>query len=388
MIKETGPVKKAVAIVFAVALLLVTGLTLTSYLKQNSLRSLFSGSAESGYTSALWNHNRFIDLSGWMAGKLRINSLYSNMDMYVTNNGYIVSAADETSTDYEVEQTVALRDFLAENGIQLLYVNQPTKYLDDELFLNEFGLECYSNRNADRFVERIREAGIPVVDLRESIDAEGLNIYDMFYRTDHHWTVPTGLWAAGKIAEGLNDSCGYHIDTSLYDESRFIRTDWEQCWLGEQGRKIGQTYVGLDDYTELKPSYETSYTFYDDNWSPYTGTFDEFINSSIRTPENDVYENISWYYSFAWRQCSNNNVEGGKILVLGDSYAHSMVPFLTLGVHKADLLSLRDCADDFALRDFILTNDYDTVVIAYAQFMIGAHDDPDSSNYMLFSFDR
>lgn len=63
--------------------------------------------------------------------------------------------------------------------------------------------------------------------IREKIREDGLDIYDMFYRTDHHWKTWSGLWAAEKIAAGLNELRGYDIDLSLYDESRYTFKDWE-----------------------------------------------------------------------------------------------------------------------------------------------------------------
>ena len=52
-----------------------------------------------------------------------------------------------------------------------------------------------------------------------------------------------------------------------------------------------------------------------------------------------------------------------------------------------DSLVLRACDDSFDLRNYILENGYDTVLICYAQFMLGAHDDPNSSNYRMFTFE-
>lgn len=73
--------------------------------------------------------------------------------------------------------------------------------------------------------------------------------------------------------------------------------------------------------------------------------------------------------------------------MLGDSYAQVTQPFLSLGVHEVDSLILRNCKDSFDLKDYIIENGYDTVVICYAQFMIGAHDNPSSANYRMFSFE-
>ena len=75
------------------------------------------------------------------------------------------------------------------------------------------------------------------------------------------------------------------------------------------------------------------------------------------------------------------------MLVLGDSYEQVTQPFLSLGVHEVDSLILRNYDDSFDLRNYIVENGYDTVIVCYAQFMIGAHDNPNSANYRMFSFE-
>ncbi|MGM9669537.1 MAG: hypothetical protein ACI3VZ_07265 [Faecousia sp.] len=398
MIGVNSLTKKIVAILFTVFLLLgfirngsyITMNSFANYLKQQDFHAgdaISVSGIENDFTSSIWKHKELINLNGLMANKLNMHGLYSDMGMYVTNDKYIVSASPYTTTDYEVEETINFRDYLEANGINLLYVNEPTKYIDDDIFKREFGIETYSNRNIDLFLNRIREAGVNTIDLRDNIREENLNISDLFYRTDHHWTTPAGLWATKIMASGLNNYCGYNIDTSVFDESNFVRTDWSECWLGEQGRKVAQTYVGLDDYTELKPAYETNYTFRNSDGTTYNGSFDSFVNESVYNTENDVYENTSWHYSYNRIDCINNNIEHGKILILGDSYDHVTQPFLSLQVHEVDSLILRSYDDSFSLRDYIVSNGYDTVIIAYAQFMVGAHDNPSSANYRMFTFD-
>ena len=73
---------------------------------------------------------------------------------------------------------------------------------------------------------------------------------------------------------------------------------------------------------------------------------------------------------------------------MGDSYAMVTEPFLSLGVNQIDFLIMRNKDDSFSLRKYILDNQYDTVLICYAQFMIGAHDNPQSDNYRMFTFDK
>ena len=396
MCRETKWIKRTIAILFVIVLVL-------GFQKNRSLDAIESfvnylmqqdddekdaiNGIEKWFTFSMWKQEELINFNGLLANKLNIHGLYANMGMYVTDGGYIVSASPYTTTDYEVEQTIAFRDYLEANGIQLIYVNQPTKYVDDDLLKREFGVETYSNRNADKFLERINGAGVNTIDLRVCMKEEGLNVYDLFYRTDHHWTTPTGLWATQKIAEGLNEYCGYSIDTSVFDEKNFIRKDWKECWLGEQGKKVARTYVGLDDYTELKPNFETSYTFKRGDGTTFDGIFDMFVDETVYNTENDVYENQSWHYSYSRVDCINNKVKSGKVLLIGDSYSFVTQPFLSLQVHEVDSIILRKKEEDFNLREYILTNGYDTVIIAYAQFMLGAHDDSSSSNYDMFTFE-
>lgn len=79
------------------------------------------------------------------------------------------------------------------------------------------------------------------------------------------------------------------------------------------------------------------------------------------------------------------NDKRGKILLLCDSFSYVVVPFLAQDVHQIDTLVLR--SGNYNLNKIIQENNYDTVIILYAQFMIGAHDDINSANYRMFSFD-
>lgn len=397
MVKQNSIIKRTFSMIF-VLILLIGFIRSNSYAKIQRLfdylgqdkkveEPLTVDAIENEFVSTLYMKKDLINLNGSMARELGMQGFYSDMGMYVTDDNYIVSASAYTTTDYEYAETVAFRDFLESNGINFLYVNEPTKYVDDNLFYKEFGVETYSNRNMDLFLSRIRDAGINTVDIRDNIAAENINVRDLFYRTDHHWTTPAGLWATKIMAEALNDDCGYDIDLSIYDDKNFDTTEWKACWLGEQGRKVAESYVGLDDYTEVKPNFETSYTFINGDGTTWEGTFNDFVNESVYNTENDVYENSSWHYSYNRINCINNNVESGKVLILGDSYDHVTQPFLSLGVHQVDTLILRGYDDSFSLRNYILENGYDTVIVAYAQFMVGAHDNVDSANYRMFTFE-
>lgn len=189
------------------------------------------------------------------------------------------------------------------------------------------------------------------------------------------------------IADGLNKYCGYSIDTSIYNVDNYDMVEYKKAWLGEQGRKVSGAYVGLDDFTEIKPKFETSYTFKFPDGNK-DGTFDMFVNEALYDKKSNVYSVGSWHYSYNRLNCINHNVNYGKVLLLGDSYEQTTEPFLSLGIKEVDSLVMREVDDSFDLKQYILDNHYDTVIIAYAQFMVGAHDDSTSANYKMFSFDK
>ena len=84
----------------------------------------------------------------------------------------------------------------------------------------------------------------------------------------------------------------------------------------------------------------------------------------------------------------NNRVDYGKVLLISDSFQFSVYPFLSLGINHMDSLILRGQKDNYDLHEYILKNEYDTVIVAYAEFMIGAHDDVNNSNYKMFTFNK
>ena len=72
-------------------------------------------------------------------------------------------------------------------------------------------------------------------------------------------------------------------------------------------------------------------------------------------------------------------------LFLGDSYERTLIPFMSLGIRNIYKIEPRYMSSK-DIQAVIESGDYDTVILTYAQFMIGAHDNPDNANYRMFTF--
>ena len=336
----------------------------------------------------------WIELSGLVAKTLHMNNYYSDSNIYITHDNTVWSREDKTSTDYEVEQTMKLKQFLDTEGVDLLYVNAPVKYMEDAEYEHQFAVTTYSNRNADLFLKRIRKNGVACLDLRECIQDEQIDINKMFYRADHHWTVESGLWATQHTVEYMNREFGYSMPEDNCQINQFDSQKMEKCWLGEQGAKVGSDWLGLEDFTLLRPKTSTDFVIsnptIDGLQDGIEGNFDSLINYGVYETTDDVYTKGSYHFSYIpwgaeFTTIVNRNIpDGKKILLLGDSYSQVVEPFLALTSSSVTVMELRYC--DIDLPAYIKANEFDAVVIMYAEFMIGAHDDEGNSNYRMFQF--
>ena len=331
------------------------------------------------FADSFYFKDELIDLNGICANALGMKELFKDYGVYIADNVFLVSRYNETSGDYEYDETVKFKKYLDEKKIDLLYVNAPAKYFDDSFFENEFGVKSYVNSNADTFLKRITDAGIDSIDLREAFISEGLDEHDVFYRTDHHWTVASGLFTAKKIAAALNEYSGYDIDLSIYDSDNYDYTEMKNCWVGEQGNKIGVTYSGLDDFTIITPKFPTDFTIDGLGRTDFSGFIDEDLL------DFDNYTTETLHYSYMSRSAVNNIVDKVNVLLISDSYSQVVTPFLALSVHSIYPVVLRGYGGN--LSELIENGNYDAVVICYSESMIGSHDNRSSSNYKMFSFD-
>lgn len=335
-----------------------------------------------------------IDFNGLIAKTFNMREIYQNSGGIVASNGYIVGIYPQTSIDYELNQTIELKKFLDERKIQLLYVNEPTKYFDDTFTQKDLGKKTYVNSNIDFFLSSLEDAGIDYIDLRDTYTQMKIDSFNLFYKTDHHWTVPAGKIAAREIAATLNNKFGYQIDLTLYEDENFTTTHFDNAWLGEQGRKLGASFVGMDDYDLILPKYDTDFTVTYRDGTTHSGAFGEVLVSQgayVSKANNDIYNAPSWHYSYMSGGVTesivlnNTNPDGKKILVLGDSFEQVTVPFLSLGISEVQTLILRSY--EGSLRDYIDAHDIDTVIIAYVSSMIVENDNEASANYTMFDFD-
>ena len=276
-------------------------------------------------------------------------------------------ADGETLTEM-ADACTQLKDITDRLDIPLLYVMAPNK-----LSLSESGSNPVAD-NLDEFAALLGQRSIPVLDLRDSMAAQGLTMENAFFHTDHHWLPETGLWAAGEIAGALE------LDTALLQPENYSTQIYPDLFLGSEGKKVGRyfTPLGLDDFSVITPDFEAHLTV-NDYTGTKTGGFTETLLDPLDQQKADIYRLMLYLTNpyamytgsdYPLQTIENHKMEDGDtVLVIRDSYACVVTPFLALTageVHTVDVRYWSGTETADTILDYVEVLQPDHVVVLYA----------------------
>ncbi|MBN7772387.1 alginate O-acetyltransferase AlgX-related protein [Clostridium aminobutyricum] len=324
------------------------------------------------------------DLYGFvqkMLGK-RIISDAGYGEIYRTTYDQIIFKVEKK--EKEVEQSLRsiteLKHELDEIGIPLLYVQAPFKLTDSEQQI-PINKKDYVDANVNLFLKGLDENNIDYLDLRPLLRNGTKTQKELFFDTDHHWRIETAFDATGYIEDELNKDYGFHIDSKYKDIKNYNTKTFKNCYLGSMGRRTGQLYSGLDDFTLITPKFKTDYTLYQYDYGAETvfnGSFKnavlvkEYMQEKAPVDNNRyaVYHGDNTELIF-----QNHLVNDGRVLMIKDSFGIPVYSFLSLGVSEVRALDLRLFKD--SIVEYAKKNKPDVVVILY---------NGDSFNKEMFTF--
>ena len=288
------------------------------------------------------------------------------------NNGQLQFICFEVDTSSYVEQIAEVKEVLDEMNTPLLYVQTPLKTIEGYTQMPR-GIMDYANTNTDQFVQLLEEKGINLLDLRKNIDAQTMELSELFYTTDHHWKTQTAFWAVGKVVEYLKAQFGMALDPDEFytDEKQYKNIEYEKSFLGSQGRRVGKYYDGIDDYTLMLPKFETNYTvtIHKTNGSTTSeGTFEEAIvkHNLLKKPEDLFTNRYAAYFGADFPEVEVENhlaPNDMKVLILKDSFGLPFSAFLSTMVKEVRLLDMRYYNQD--VKEYIKEYQPDLVLYVY-----------------------
>ena len=309
-------------------------------------------------------YNYFQSLFGWKI---------LPQNKFLLEDGYVTAVDPAVDPTPFVESLTELKHHLDELGISMLYVQAPTKNDRGSSWPGEYD---YIHENADNFTAGLDTAGINYLDLRLAIEANGWESASLFYKTDHHWTQKTALWAVSETAVALNLRHGFNIDLGLYDLDKYEEEIFPGIFLGSYGRAVTRAYCDPEDFSMLHPNFYTQLSLQIPKKSiDVLGTFDVTYNYDSIDTETDIYKRPC-YSAFAYDDNpltifhNKLNTSGERVLVIKDSFACPFVQFLALGVEYTDVIDLRQYTS--SLMGYIEDTCPDTVIFVYSALSLAS----------------
>ena len=187
-----------------------------------------------------------------------------------------------------------------------------------------------------------------VVDLYTVLDAHKEE--ELYYRTDHHWTSLGAYYgytalmnAMGLEAVPLNESQKVTVSENFYGTLfsssgvRWLPPDHIDRYISDEGVTVTSYPYGTPEPGSL---YVDSFLEVKDQYSSFLGG-----NKPLCVIETE-------------------HTDAPKVLVIRDSYADSLAPFLTQNFSEIHLFDPRYNLN--SVKDYVLQNEIDAVVVLYS----------------------
>lgn len=293
--------------------------------------------------------------------------------VYKMSDGYLTLLDSKQNQDERVSSVVSLAEYVESQGSKFLFILSPSKanpFGDRELK----GVD-YSNDNGDRLLQGLRERNVSVYDLRPDLHEYVGNTgwHQAFFRTDHHWTPATAMWAAGMVLKKLKDDYSVDVNNTHFSIDDYNAVVYENYFLGSQGKRVTLVNTTPDDFTLYYPKFKTNIHIEipkcginDD------GDFSIFYNM-YELGKGDFYkENPYAVYGYGDQpeivvhNYENENLQDKKILLIKDSFMDSAMPFLMMGLKDLRVLDLRLFKG--SVKKYIKEHKPDIVLVMYIPF--------------------
>ncbi len=316
-----------------------------------SVKTLFDGSFTDKLETYIAHH--FAGRASWISmktnfeyamGKREQNGIYILKDRFIEK----VSEPDYSAVDKSIG---AINSFASDNEVPVYVMLVPTSA---EFYKNEMP-SYMPNLDQREFIDYVYgklDNGVTGIDVYPEMSANsGKYIY---YRTDHHWT-SYGAFLAYKAA---GKKMGYSPhEYSEYDiehaSSEFKGTFYSKALFGGIEDDTMDYYHLSGDVlpvtVERTEDYGAEPSVYGDMY------FREYLNVK------DKYS--SFLGSNAPVVNIKNNGDGGKILIIKDSYAHCYAPFLSRHYSEITLLDMRYIRVSY--KSIIDISEYNQVLFLY-----------------------
>ena len=267
----------------------------------------------------------------WITLKATTDRLMGKVEengVYLGKNGYLMEAFNAPSqTQYDAtvnamtsfaQKHPDLKQYalIAPNSVNILKSNLPAFAPADD-----------QNPWIDKLKDSLTSAGVTFIDIRDTFTDHKAE--DLYYHTDHHWTTLGAYYAYLQAAAVM----GIDISSDSYDKAPVSQT-FKGTLSAKSGFRSGETDE-LDVFLPNGDNTLSSVVNYVDEQKKSASFYD---TSKLNT--RDKYA-LFFGGNHAQIKISTPTESNNTLLVLKDSYANSLVPFLAQHYRKIIMIDPR-----------------------------------------------
>lgn len=314
-----------------------------------SFASLFDGSYTQTYEKYAADQFAFRDF--WIPVKARAELLSGKRE----NNGVYYGSDETLLNQFTAPKTADLDTKLSAIDTLAKNVDVPVRFAlipgSTEIWSGKLPADAPADSQKALIDYCYGKTSVDCVDFYSALSAHSGDY--IYYRTDHHWTSLGAYYGYCALMDGLGLPCR---DLSEYHRQT-VSTDF-----------YGTTY-SASGFSWIRP----------DSIETYVDGDAAEVESYARGPSNAPTESGLYVQTFLGKKDQYSMFLGGvtpllhittknagapSLLIVRDSYADSLVPFLTDGFSSIDLIDLRYYKGSVA--DYVKEHDIDSVLVLYS----------------------
>jgi len=333
-------------------------------LDYNEWTSDLGNKFETDIATAFFEKFQFVNLNGAIRNLLGQHEMNGVVKL---NNGYLLTTNPKYSSEQllnAANNVAAFSDYLESRGTSVVYAVTPytSSPYDPQL---PAGVQDYGNDNIDRMIVLLDYAGVDTIDFRTEMYEDGINQYDMMYKTDHHWTTMAGFYAYKILEDYITEQTKCNVDERVSNIDNYTVTTYKNWHLGSRGQRTGRYFAGIDDFQLIIPKFKTLIQ----NDAGIIGSMQDLVinmaplknreYTSRYTYDNVLGKALGHYVNL---DCKNDI----KILLITDSFGKSVAPYLMMGFGEIDYIYDADISAVSAVTpEYIESCDLDVVILMY-----------------------
>lgn len=272
--------------------------------------------------------------------------------VYNCKNGYLINKP--VSAENNLDKNIgAVADFAKSIDAPTTVMLVPsTGYIADDV-LPTFHDKYNDDEDISRISSTLSKDKIGFVDLRERFKSEYKNGSQLYYKTDHHWTTKGAYTGYQELCKALG--------VTPIDDSTLKKDSYPDFY--------GTTYSSSGFW--LTPP---------DNIEIWSNPNNSSKNISVKITEGaNIKTSGSMYFTdhlkeddkypvfidgnHALTEITNTNAKNGTVLLIKDSFSHSLAPFLAENYSKVVLVDLRYYKE--SVSDLVSAYNPEQVVVLY-----------------------